>query len=137
MTEQTTQQFLQSVLREIGTRAAMGAAYENWTSDYARKEVLEVWRDDRSVMRQPRDRKVTVEELSALPVSVLRGLGFAGWDENLTTIPLWAWNYIADGEVVSCIDGETAVKGKDAIDLDVRAGCIGYGFKTPVSETTS
>jgi hypothetical protein len=43
-------------------------------------------------------------------------------------IPLWAFNYIADGEVLTCIDGTTAIFGKDKVDNDVRFGCIAHGF---------
>lgn len=130
--EQNTADFLQSVLKEIATRASMGAAYEkNWDANFARKEVVEAWKDERGHMRKARHRKVTVDELKALPVTTLRQLGFGGWEEGLTVIPLWAWNYIADGETLLCIDGKPYVKGKDAIDLDVRFGCIAFGFETP------
>lgn len=130
--EQNTAEFLQSVLKEIATRASMGAAYEkNWDAEFARKEVIEAWKDESASMRKARHRRVTVDELKALPVTALRQLGFGGWDENLTVIPLWAWNYIADGETLTCIDGNQHVKGKGNIDLDVRFGCIAFGFETP------
>lgn len=130
--EQNTAEFLQSVLKEIATRASMGAAYEkNWDADFARKEVVEAWKDSAGPMRKARNRKVTVEELKAIPVDTLRQLGFGGWDDSLTLIPIWAWNYIADGETLTCINGGKATKGADDIDLDVRFGCIAHGFDTP------
>ena len=132
--DQSPGEFMQSVLKEIATRASMGAAYEkNWDADFARKEVVEAWKDTPGSMRKARHRKVTVAELEAIPVATLRSLGFGAWDEKLTVIPLWAWNYIADGETLTCIDGSQSVKGKDDIDLDVRFGCIAFGFATPLA----
>lgn len=132
MMEMNTQQFLQHALKDIATRAAMGCAYaKNWDADFARKEVMESWRDEGTYSRKASCRKVSVAELQALPISELRSLGFGGWDEKLTLIPLWAWNYIADGETLTSISGDKAVKGEQEIDLDVRFGCIAYGFETP------
>jgi len=52
-------------------------------------------------------------------------------DGTIRLIPLWAYNYVGDGETLVSIDGSPAVKGKDEIDLDVRFGCIAYGFTDP------
>ena len=128
-----TYDFLSSVLRELAGSAAMGAAYSSWSDEFARKEARMVWTDAEVPLRRPRDRKVTVAELSTMETTALRALGFGAWDEHLTLIPLWAWHYIADGEVLTCIDGETSVKGRDDIDLDVRFGCIAHGFPTPAA----
>ena len=57
-------------------------------------------------------------------------LNFGRWsdDSQLRLIPLYLWHCIANGEVLTCIDGKTKIKGLDEIDLDVRFGCIAYGF---------
>lgn len=125
--EMGTARYLQSVLKHIATRAAMASAYESWEDGYSRVSTRKAWLDTE---HEPWHRRVTVAELQKLPIEDLRMLGFVGWDDKLTCIPLWAFNYIADGETLTCIDGKTAVKGTDDIDLDVRFGCIAYGFAT-------
>jgi hypothetical protein len=53
----------------------------------------------------------------------------AWWDDERT---LWLvtpeeFERLPDGFVLTSIDGETAIKGKDEIDDDVRFGHIAYG----------
>ena len=116
-------------MRELCARAAMGVAYEkNWSADFARKEITEVWTDAEATMRHARSRRVTIAELKEMTAEQLHSLGFHKWDKDLRTIALWAWNYVADGETLVCIDGTKMVKGIDEIDLDVRSGCIAFGF---------
>lgn len=141
-----TKDFLQSVLRELACGAAQGCAYatesnvdaegyyqSGWTADFARKKVDEVWRDTAAAFRPERKTRVSVAELRDLTARELRDLGFVPWNETLTCIPLWALNYIADGEALTAIDGDTVIKGQDAIDLDVRAGCVAFGFAPPTA----
>lgn len=35
---------------------------------------------------------------------------------------------IPDGTVLTCISGETVVKGRDVIDMDTRGGMLAYGI---------
>jgi hypothetical protein len=127
-----TEDFLFTLLHEIASTAAQGAAYHSWSDDFARKEVQEVWEDLSAPLRRARNRRVTVAEMSALSVPTLRRLGFKAWDDGLTVVPLWVFHYLADGETLTCINGESVVKGKATIDLDVRGGCLAYGFATPI-----
>ena len=124
----TTGEYLGYVLQELACAAASGAAYEKWSDEFARDEVREVWHDAPAPLRKPRDRRVTILELRELSDRDRQLLGFRKWDENLVTIPLWAFNYIADGEVLTSIQGDTKIKGKDEIDLDHRGGCIAWGW---------
>lgn len=129
MAEMNTQDFLASVLLELASTAAQSAAYPQWTDDFSRKEVREVWSDQQAPLRKQRDRRVTVAQLREISKEQLRFLGFRTWDDSgLQLIPLWAFNYIADGEVLCCIDKAELRKGIDNIDLDVRGGCIAFGF---------
>ncbi len=131
-----TKDFLQWVMRSIATRASMGMAYrKNWTPEFTCEEIDEIWSDKRSVLRDETKRRVSLAELRDLSKDELGALGFIPWNADLVCIPLWAWNYIADGETLTSIDGDTAVKGTDPIDLDVRAGCIAYGFRPPLPQT--
>lgn len=119
---------LNAVLLELANSAAQGCAYEKWPDEFCRKENKEVWTDAKGPMRRPREYRFTVEELKNIPRSQLEQLGFRPWDGNYYVIPLWAFNYIADGEKLICIDNSEAVKGTDEIDLDQRFGCIAFGF---------
>ena len=131
--EYTTAQFLQNVLREIAGRASEGSAYrEHWGDKFACDQVAMAWKDDSGPMREARNRRLTLADFWTLTESEMNSLGFGKWgDSGLQLIPLWAFNYIADGEVLTSISGDTVIKGKDKIDLDVRFGCIAFGFANP------
>ena len=127
MSEQTVEDYLIQVQTRILSAACEGAAYEGWSDDFARKHLREAWKaEGRSDLWK---RRLTVAELCEVADEKLRGLGFGSWDGALTLIPLWAYNLIADGETLTSISDSTEVVGVDDIDLDVRFGCIAYGFK--------
>jgi len=52
------------------------------------------------------------------------------WDDtsNLWLLTPAELERIPNGTVLTCIDGTTAVKGRDYIDDDTRAGHIAYGI---------
>lgn len=128
-----TGEYLNSVFRELASIAAQTAAYDKWSDEFSRKEIREVWRDDTAPLRHARNRRVRIDELVKVDRVTLVNLGFGSWDGKLMLIPLWAFNYIADGEALKSIGGKTAVKGVDEIDLDVRFGCVAYGFDYPAT----
>lgn len=53
----------------------------------------------------------------------------AWWDEKHELLLLTPAEFAAldDGEILTCIDGTTAIKGTDAIDDDTRGGHLAYG----------
>ena len=53
------------------------------------------------------------------------------WDDTLYLFTPEELARIPDGTVLTCIDGEESVKGKDYIDMDTRFGCTAYGVKDP------
>lgn len=53
------------------------------------------------------------------------------WDETLWLFTIDEFNQLPDGIELTCIDGTTAVKGKDYIDDDTRGGHIAYGVIDP------
>lgn len=128
--ELSTADYLTAVSRRILTTAAMSAAYSHWADDFSRREVRETWDDSG---RLPWARRIQIQDLDALSDGDLQRLGFAIWEDGHWLIPLWAWNYIADGERVISISGNEAIKGSDEIDLDVRGGCIAWGWKRPTT----
>lgn len=120
---------LNNILLELATTAASGCAYKSWSDDFARKECREVWSDENAPLRRKRGVTFTRSEIVAMNQDELNALGFHRWDDSgLRLIPLWAFNYIADGETLRDINGDYAVKGQDKINLDHRLGATAYGF---------
>lgn len=119
---------LKSALMNIAVKASMECAYQqNWSADFARSEVAEIWENSRDLIDGKRD--VTGSDILSLTSDQQHDLGFRMWDDDgPILIPLYAFHYIADGEELTSISGERLVKGSDDIDLDVRCGCIAYGF---------
>jgi hypothetical protein len=131
--EQNVYSALQSALLGIASRAAQSAAYEGWSDTFARQEVREVWRSEGSKLQ------ITIAQLKKLSAEELISLGFNLWDDGHRLIPLWAFNFITDGEELVSISGDTRRKNSavtaareyehpEYTDLDVRFGCIAWGF---------
>jgi hypothetical protein len=126
--KQSTKGFCLSVMTELCATAAMGCAYSQWSAAFHHDELDVIWKDKPDVMRKQREVRLTIAELKDLSENDLFDIGFRRWNKELVIIPLYLYNYIADGETLICIDGKGAIKGKDFIDLDVRFGCLAYGF---------
>ena len=107
--------------------AAQVAAY-SWDDEYARRALRSAWGSEKSALAEALS-TVSVAQLQTLSEDERRILCFHNWDETLVLIPLWAFNAVADGETLISINGSVKVKGRDEIDMDVRAGCIAWGFK--------
>lgn len=124
--------FLFSILNSIASAAASGAAYQSWPDDFARKEARDAW----AGIDRGWGQKLTVKQLQTVRGPDRQKLGFSKWDDEgvLILIPLWAFNVIADGEELTSISGETKIKGQDEIDLDVRFGCIAWGFPSKAGD---
>ena len=54
------------------------------------------------------------------------------WNENLWLFTVDEYNQLPDGIVLTSIGGDTATKGVDYIDMDVRFGHIAYGINGPL-----
>ena len=126
MADMTSLEYLQSAMAFVANRAASGAAYDGWSDEFARSEVREAWANEREGAR-----KVSANELFQISASDLMGIGFRCWDENLIVIPLWAVHYLDPEMEVTCIDGSKSRLGDEDVDLDIRYGCIAYGFARP------
>jgi hypothetical protein len=124
---------LHKVQMELLMAAATGAAYHQWSDEFARKEVREVWLDLQAPLRKPTQYRATIEDLQSLSRDELRCLGFQRWDDgvdeaSLYLIPLWVYHYIDDGSELCSVRGVRVVKGTDDINFDQRYGVIAYGF---------
>lgn len=120
--------YLKAARNRLVTEAAMASAYDSWSDEFSRKDIRRAWEDSDEL--QPWGRRVSIDEIRSISTDELLDLGFQKWDDTLRVIPLWVWNYIQDGSVLTDINGQESIKGTDDIDLDVRFGCIAYGFKT-------
>lgn len=74
--------------------------------------------------------KEVIGDITKLSIADLKVLGFEKWEEesDLYLVPLWIFNILPHGLVLTSIDGVERVKGKDEIDLTTRFGCIGWGI---------
>lgn len=79
--------------------------------------------------------KVTLNDLTKVPLKDLEELGFRAWDENssLLLVPIYFVDALDQNEVVTDIDGKTSRIHQ--IDLDVRYGLVAYGFHHPELQT--
>lgn len=128
----TAEELLIVLRNGLVDQAAQAAAYRaSWGDAFAMDKLTRIWKGDGP------PRKITVAELMEISDERLRVLGFGSWDGALTLVPLWAYNLIADGEVLTSISGDTGrvgasrEDGRPEIDLDTRFGCIAYGFTKP------
>lgn len=122
----TTAQKLSQIMAHLATQAACACAFPSWDDAYARNKCKEAWTDTYA-LSEPFGWRFTIEELAVLSHEELWMAGFRMWDEEMYVIPLYLVNFIKRGEVVTNIFGDTHLI--DECDLDIRFGCIAYGFK--------
>lgn len=120
---------LRTVLLSLASSAAQSAAYDKWSDDFSRKEIKREWADLEGSLRKPSGKRLTISDLQALSQGDLDQYGFLRFNKHLRVIPLYIWNYIQDNEPLISISGEKVKKNAE-LDLDVRAGCVAYGFFT-------
>jgi hypothetical protein len=53
------------------------------------------------------------------------------WDDKLYLLTPEEFDQLPDGVELTCIDGETAIKGKNTIDCDPRFRHLAYGVNDP------
>lgn len=122
-------QRLNVILLNLASNASQGAAYEQWSDEFARKEVREIWSNSGGTFNPKRD-PFTLDELRTIPREELYELGFGNWDHEMLLFPLWVVNFIKDGEKVVDINGkESILDSETRKDNDVRYGCVAYGFR--------
>lgn len=115
---------MHSLRSAILTNAACASAYDSWSDKFSREDIRKAWLGHGYT-------KLTIDEIKQLSREELYSFGFMRWSDELLVIPLYLFNLIADGEELYCIDGSTEIKEAGKIDLDVRGGCIAFGFTHP------
>lgn len=116
---------MSNVSKILMNNIQMGLSYEGWSDEFSYKKIKEKYTNIKEELKD------IVGDITALSLEELKELGFSKWSEEseLQLIPLWAFDLIPDGTELESISGNKAVKGKGEIDLDVRFGCIAWGFK--------
>ena len=111
---------LENLKNFVVNRNAQAFEYENWSDDFKLKEIREGYDE---FMKQEVDfTNFSKEELLEI--------GFSMWDEKLILMPLWAFHICIDDTILTSIDDDEKIKGKDEIDTDIRFGCLAWGFNT-------
>jgi len=103
----------------LSRTSAQICAY-NWSSDFCVKEL--------KLAMNNIPNQVKGIDFSIYSKEELYELGFGNWDNRLVVIPLSLYNFIPNGTKLTSISGKVSIKGIDDIDLDVRFGCMAYGF---------
>jgi len=97
------------------------SSYENWSDEFCRKQVKELY----SKLVE----KFDGVDFTEFTVEELKQLDFQLWDENTILMPVWALDCLIDGTQVVSIDGQEITFDKSkGLDKDTRFGCAAYGF---------
>ena len=97
------------------------SSYENWSDEFCRKQVKELYAKLVEKFDGVDFTEFTVEEL--------KQLDFQLWDENTILMPVWALDCLIDSTKVVSIDGQEITFDKSkGLDKDTRFGCTAYGF---------
>ena len=127
MSSNETVVFLRKVQLEMTTLAAMSVAYPNWDAAAARQRLNEIWHDIPSKERPAYNQRISIDGLRSASIEDLLSLGFMPLDD-LMLIPLWVYNYIADGQTLVQVNGKQVQKRYGAQDMETKYGCIAFGF---------
>lgn len=104
----------------LGNIAAV-QAYDNWSDEFCRKEVVKKLGSLQKWIKEEYD-------LTSFTREQLLNLGF-GTADKLSLVPLHLLPTLKDGTVLTSINGGKAEVGKDHIDNDIRWGCTAYGWE--------
>lgn len=131
----STFQFLHAVLMELVKFSVLSSALN--LPDHVRREDIEmIWKDKADESHIGFSRTITASDFWEMSDSEMDFLGFRRLGE-VRCIPLWAINYIADGELLSVPgDGRTIAKisGDYGIELTPDGVVSDYrGFPYPLA----
>lgn len=120
---QSISEKLFAIKNSILISAAEVHQYKSWKDGFARNNIEEAF-----TKSADRIGKITVDELRQLSKDELYQHGFGNWDGTLVLLPIWFYDFIADGEELISIMGNVTIVGKDHFDTDHRGGFLAYGF---------
>lgn len=115
-----------SIRRMLLNRTAEVMVYNNWSNDFATKQIREFPSD---VKKMNEGEKLFNIQPLELTKSQMQELGFGKWSDEtqMMLIPLWLFPFLAEKIETECIDGEKKLTTKSEMDTDNRFGCLAYG----------
>ena len=121
----TTYEKCKAIRRMIINRAAEVMAYDNWSDDFAVKQIRK-FPDELS--KQTGEKYFGIQP-AEMTDKQLEELGFGRWSDEtpMRLIPLWLMPFLADEIETECIDGVKKLTKKSEMDNDNRFGCLAYG----------
>lgn len=114
---------LDDIYSEIGRSEFINYSTENKNtiSEYTLNRVCKLFTSINKEMNDVDFTEFTEDELYKF--------GFNKWDDNgLMLAPKWVFNIMKKGTILTSINGDTKIFGKDEIDMDSRYGSTAYGL---------
>lgn len=115
-----TVETIKLIMRKICISSAMVYHYTDWSNEEKIKEI------DSSFNLDYEGKKFQFDP-NTLTKEELIEVGFREWDDNLMLIPLYLVTYIYPNLMCESINRKKVILVKD-VDLDIRLGCLAYGF---------
>ena len=107
--------------RMCSNKIAEIASYDNWSDEFCRSEVKDLYSKLIEAFKDIDFTKFTMEEL--------KEFDFQMWDENIILMPVWALDCLKNETVLSSMSGEEFIFNKErGLDKDIRMGVTAYGF---------
>ncbi len=107
--------------RMCSNKIAEIASYDNWSDEFCRSEVKDLYSKLIKAFKDIDFTKFTMEEL--------KEFDFQMWDENIILMPVWALDCLKNETVLSSMSGEEFIFNKErGLDKDIRMGVTAYGF---------
>jgi hypothetical protein len=97
------------------------ASYDNWSDEFCRSEVKELYAKLIKSFSDIDFTKFSMDEL--------KEFDFKMWDDDVILMPIWALDCLKDGTILTSISGNETIFSKEKVlDKDTRMGCTAYGF---------
>ncbi len=97
------------------------SSYENWSDDFCRSEVKELYAKLIKEFQGVDFTQFTIDELKQLDFQI--------WDDTIILMPVWVLDCLPDGTKLTTINGNEIIFNKSrGIDKDERFGATAYGF---------
>lgn len=124
----TTYERCKRIREMIMTRSAEVMNYENWSDDFAAKQIRDFAKD--MATKDGAEPFMCIQPCE-LTLTEMVDLGFGLWsdDSPMRLIPLWLYQFLADEIIVESISGDLDIMKKSEMDTDHRFGCLAFGVK--------
>jgi hypothetical protein len=117
--------------RMCSNKIAEIASYDNWSDEFCRSEVKDLYSKLIEAFKDIDFTKFTMEELKEFDFQMAFCLAdpSTARDENIILMPVWALDCLKNETVLSSMSGEEFIFNKErGLDKDIRMGVTAYGF---------